>query len=599
MNAMARWLRGVVHTRLCFAVMLFVAVADIKAFGIESGNVVGYQTQEIRRGINTVPLPRQINHYSDKMTLADALKQFGTDALVEGDEILALDGIGNEEWGTLVEDEEGVLRPVSPSGGDLSNWLLPYFGGDFLLKIRRTEEETTHMALPGEFDLEQPINLSTYVPTISLSKIKLERGDRERFTVTVTNRVDIPFPTLIPKKFEVVTKDGRRIRAFVDPRSRLIVDAETKRPINIDVSDIKSFSELKDSQVPADERMTSTELKEITKDVAEASTLRSLIRAVWREIFGTLWNADRPWYSISAWALATGGLVLVQLLWSAFWTMLARMIWFGVKRFWRLIMNARKWTDRIPWMWLLSLAVGVVLAGVGAWCPDKWNAALSSVGLSIVASTVFGWMFEVASTRARRKRVQKMREVYFSELSRKLRMLLGNLLWYVDRLPDKSFDWSRTPESYWKVTQLVMFQGQWPSRDLAYEELDRVVAELQTKFSLDSMKKLPQGEYDKVVSLFEIVMFAAVDLMKCCVDLHQQRLALAYEDVFSLEESKDLIWNIQSAWEAQKTARACQRRNFGFVIGNLAKALKTVESGATTGKNLTIGLSCPFTMTLG
>lgn len=597
MNVVAHMRELGAYTWFCF-VLLSVAIAGFEAFGMDSGNIVGFQTQEIKRGINTVSLPRQINQDTDRMTVAAALKQFGVSALVEGDEVLALDGIGNEEWGILEKDDDGALRPISPSGIDLSNWLLPCFGGDFLLKIRRAEDEVTKMSLPGEFDIDCPINLSTYVPTISLSKIKLERRDGDMLPAVITNRVDIPFPTLIPKKFDVVTKDGRRIRAFVNPESRLIVDAKFQKPIDIDVSEIKSFSQLKDSQVPADERMTQTELREMTKVVSEASVSGGLIQAVRKGMFGVLWNDERPWCSIGAWALATGGIALVQLVWNAFWMIFARLIRLGLKRIWRLIMNATNTMTRITWTWILLFVVGLVLVGAGTLCSEKWNGALASVGLSIVASVVCGWMVDIASSRARRERAQKMRAVYFSELSRELRMLLGNLLWYVDRLPDRSFDWSKPPEWYWKRSQLVMLQGRWSSHDIASGDFERVVNELRVKFSLESMEKLSQAEYDKVVVLFEIVMFAAGDLMKCCVDLHQQRLALAYEDVFSLEDSKGLIWTIVSAYEVQKTARACTRRNFGFVIENLAKALKIVESGLTSRKSLRISLSCPYAMTL-
>lgn len=297
---------------------MFLLTAYRNAFGMSSENIVGYQAQDIRRGINTIVLPKQINSVDDSMTMEEVLSRFGTDSLLEGDEVLALDGIGNEEWGILLENEEGELRPFSSSGGDLSNWFLPKFGGDTYLKIRRFEDVSTRMAVSGEFDLDRPVNLPSYIPDVPLEKLQLPRDTAERLIVTATNKVSLGFQPIVCKKFDVILKDGRRILSIVDPSTRLVVDAKTQLPIRVATSDIIGFDEIKDSSVPDGEKVSRTEIKGISVNVGKQAHKYDVRRAFREGLIGAVWDDENPKRSVLCWVLVSGVVTLCGKIWELF-----------------------------------------------------------------------------------------------------------------------------------------------------------------------------------------------------------------------------------------------------------------------------------------
>lgn len=564
------------------ATLFTVVCLCLGLYGISSGNVVGYQKQQINRGVNTIILPKPLNMQSDQITGLEAIDILGNDALLEGDEILLCDGIGNEEWCELVADDSGLLYPFSSSGEDLSNWLVPMVGGESLLRIRRNESEGTEVALAGEYDIECPVNLSTYVSNVKLSDIKLDKDGSG----------------ISSKLFDVIAKDGSVIAARVDPDSRYIVDAKTGKPISLDISDVKTFSPHNDAKIAEDDKMQPTEIVKMTKDVARVSRSREVLRAVRDGIVGNAWDSKNPYFSVFVGIVIIGVLTFVQWLWGVVGRFSLRMILIVLKKVRCVFMKDNKqslWI--VVWICLVVIGLSLVAASCVLFEPlswvGQWREILRSIGLSIVASVVCGLMVDCAQKRNQTARARRYKTAYFSDLNRELRMLMGNLLWYVDRLQDASFNWNESPESYWKKSRLISLQDGISKHEIAPLDLEEVVSKLKVRFSCDSVSKLSQHDYAKIVALFDIVMYAAVDLKKCLVDLHQQRLVLAYEDVYPLNESDKLIKQISMTYELCSMAKQYPRFNYGLIIDSIAKALKMVESQSKTASPLQVTLTCP------
>ena len=315
---------------VCFVCGTVLADSDVA-----SGEIVGYVSSTVRPSENVIGLPTKVG--GGEYTLGDVAQ-----LLSDGDKVQYDDGF-RKQWAEIYEDADGVRHAFAE---DLNSYLddieLPSIGDRQILIVRRNSSESTTIPLVGAFDTDNPLHASDYtIEPAPLDKIKLDRKLVDSLTVqtVITNKVHVPFPTAVSKQFDIVLKDGRRLRVKVDPRTQLIVDAQTEMPVGISSSEIARFEEIgKEIGLPPSERASKDDLPKVAADVSAKSRNYNITEAIRETVIGTLWDADDKTGTLIRWIVVT--LVI------GFISKIGDLLWGGVLcggwRYIKFLWN-RKW----------------------------------------------------------------------------------------------------------------------------------------------------------------------------------------------------------------------------------------------------------------
>ena len=318
---------------------------------VTSCNTVGYLNASIKRGDNTVGMPQKVN--GGAQLVEDVIQ-----GLVDGDAILVEDQFGEQRWGRVIEEGEEKHVYVDDRDEPVDDWKLPSIAGEQVLKVKRQLDMTSDAPLSGEFSTEVPLQLPEYTGEAPLSKIKVgkETARKLQAEVTITNRVTVPFPTSVPKKFEMILKDGRRFVVQVDPDTRLVVDAATGRPVNVGAAEIEAFGEIKGGDIPKAEKAESAEIRPIVKEVAQGATDYDFRKAIREGIIGAAWDSDHKWQSILCWLVIVAVLSFLNKIFDWGWGWVLKGLGWLALRF-----LAACWCVAKCWWLLLVATIGIAL----------------------------------------------------------------------------------------------------------------------------------------------------------------------------------------------------------------------------------------------
>ena len=312
---------------------------------IESGNVVGYEQETIRHGHNTIVMPENVAF--KEHTVKDVLRQ-----LKEGDRVLYKDGFQNS-WALVLQGDDGQLHAYEGETHNVvDEYPLPVLGGRQVLTVYRESYDVSNVSVSGAYGETAPAFVSDAAP---LDKIRLDKDIVDSLTVTVTNKVTLPFKTVISKQFDIVLKDGRRLRVKVDPRSSLIVDAESELPVNIGSEEIAQVELVKDHGKAVGLRKA--EKKDITKiaaNVASKSRGYNIQRTLREAVIGSLWDGRDVQGSIVRWIAVTlvlGCIAKVgDFCWTFFFGLLVKIFICAVRKFWLVgywMRRFSRWVKRL------------------------------------------------------------------------------------------------------------------------------------------------------------------------------------------------------------------------------------------------------------
>ena len=329
------------------AAMLLLGLFVIRCFanGIQSENIVGYETEMIRHGHNTIVMPENVAF--KEHAVKDVLRQ-----LKEGDRVLYKDGFQNS-WGLVLQGDDGQLHAYEGETDKVVDECpLPVLGGRQVLTVYRESYDVSNVSVSGAYDETASAFVSDAAP---LDKIRLDKDIVDSLTVTITNKVTLPFKTVISKQFDIVLKDGRRLRVKVDPRSSLIVDAESELPVNIGSEEIANFELIKDDGKASG--IQKAEKKDITKiaaNVASKSRGYNIQRTLREAVIGSLWDGSDVQGSIVRWMVVTLALGCIakvgDLCWTFFFGLLVKIFICAVRKFWLV----GYWMSRFCW-WVKRL----------------------------------------------------------------------------------------------------------------------------------------------------------------------------------------------------------------------------------------------------
>ena len=303
----------------CYNLMLFVLCLLLlpivsEANAISSENEVGYDIVSVKKGESRIILPPKPAR--ELVTLSEFLN---TPSLITGDAIKVQSQSGEVMTAMIIEqdgEKHGVINGID---GFVDDWVLPFEGARQVLYVYRKEDVTTEVTRSGEYGYGDGVKPEIYpVHYSGVSVEELQISKKTADSLRSDERTHVPkinFPTMIPKKFEMIFKDGTRRLVMVDPKTRLLVDAKTSEPVNADIGDIAGFSEATTNTVKQTERASEKEVAEVAKEMSKAAKDYDTWQAIRKGLVGEVWDSQHPWKSVIMAVVVLGVLQLVSKAW--------------------------------------------------------------------------------------------------------------------------------------------------------------------------------------------------------------------------------------------------------------------------------------------
>ena len=310
--------------RMAFLAATFLASAAESACAEVADPIpVGYYTVTLKQGDNTYPLPEMVG--GNPHRISEYLSQ-----LVSGDRVFVESPQHEQDWATI-DDALGENHAWAGANGIVDDWVMPSFGGTQMLKVIRERNVETSVPVAGAFNPDLLPQFPDYSTEIPLAKMKLNPSTVVGLQTTITNETGKASASVASKPFDIILKDGKRIKAKIDSKARVIVDSETSKPLDIDVRAIDRFATIEDSGA-TDERVERHQLDAVARDIkkeADAFDRTAMFRAA---LFGTVWDSEHKIQSVASWFLGLSILSLINTLLGWLWCWIAKPLLSGKSR---------------------------------------------------------------------------------------------------------------------------------------------------------------------------------------------------------------------------------------------------------------------------
>lgn len=296
---------------------------------------VGYYTVTLKQGDNTYPLPEMVG--GNPHRIKEYLPQ-----LVGGDRVFVESPQQEQVWATI-DDSLGENHAWAGASGVVDDWVMPSFGGTQMLKVIRERDVETAVPAAGAFNPDLPPRFPDYSTEIPLAKMKLKPSTVMGLQTTITNEASETSATVTSKPFEIVLKGGKRIKAKIDSKARVIVDSETSKPIDIDVRAIDRLAVIEDPGA-TDKKVERYQLDKVARDIKQEADAFDRVAIFRTALVGTVWDSEH-WVQCGAlWLLALGLLSLLNKAFDLVWTWLGHL---GQRAWGRLHRNREVSANRI------------------------------------------------------------------------------------------------------------------------------------------------------------------------------------------------------------------------------------------------------------
>lgn len=315
---------------LCLLLLPIVSEAN----AISSENEVGYEVVSVKKGESRIILPPKPAR--ELVALSEFLN---TPSLITGDVIKVQSQTGEVMTAMIIEqdgEKHGVINGID---GFVDDWVLPFEGARQVLYVYRKEDVTTEVTRSGEYgygDGVKPEIFPVHYSGVSVEELQISKKTADSLRSDErTNVPKINFPTMIPKKFEMIFKDGTRRLVMVDPKTRLLVDAKTSEPVSVDIGDIAGFSEAATNTVKQTQRASEKEVAEVAKEMSKAAKDYDTWQAIRKGLVGEVWDSQHPWKSVIMAVVVLGVLQFVSKAWDFVLALLSRLL----LMLWRVLLS--------------------------------------------------------------------------------------------------------------------------------------------------------------------------------------------------------------------------------------------------------------------
>lgn len=210
---------------------------------------------------------------------------------------------------------------------------------------------------------------------------------------------------------------------------------------------------------------------------------------------------------------------------------------------------------------------------------------LSGIGCSGFAAAIMAFFIENASLKKENERKAKAKSIYFKSLEDQLKMMLERILWFDARL-DEKFDWSQDSTTYSTFHFMVSASQQYPEQTISYEEADKRLEELKTKYSLEQQSHMSPDKLANTQKMFSIIAASSRYLLSEVNTVKDNMIPLDSEGFISLADTKQLLFDISLSVSLMNSPN----KNYGLAIAQLTSSYKKVRSIGKYFDDIRIGL---------
>lgn len=237
------------------------------------------------------------------------------------------------------------------------------------------------------------------------------------------------------------------------------------------------------------------------------------------------------------------------------------------------------------------LAVGAVsllfLAPLLVYDITKWKEVLAAVGESGIAAILIALLIEEWQRRDRRRK----KDVYLNRFRQELLYLLGRMVWFDERVSDKTFNWGLPVETYWTKRYAIQALTKNPGRQMSWQAVQSWIKDFKTRYSTDAVAAMSGPDQACTVQMFRIVAAGSKGLPMCAGEMTGQRLSLAAEGILTLEQVSTISSNVGFIMgillDGARTVK-----NYGLVPQLVVETYRLVDDQLLETKGISVDLHC-------
>lgn len=236
-------------------------------------------------------------------------------------------------------------------------------------------------------------------------------------------------------------------------------------------------------------------------------------------------------------------------------------------------------------LYFITCVVSVAFILPSLLCNNTITNVLSGIGCSGIAAGAMAIFLELAENKRARQRILKERQIYFYEIHSQLMMMIERLLWLNDRLED-DFNWELDPYEYFSLRYMVFSHDISQEKTISFQEAVEVLTDIGKKYNLENIKRLSNEQRAKVQKMFLIVASSSLYLLKEINAVENNKLLLDIEEFISIEEVKQLRFEISMAVEIMEKTD----KNYETAIRCLLSATKKIREIGDYNDSVRVGL---------
>ena len=205
---------------------------------------------------------------------------------------------------------------------------------------------------------------------------------------------------------------------------------------------------------------------------------------------------------------------------------------------------------------------------------ENFAVLLSNIGCSGIAASIMAIYIERNAEKKEQKRIEKARHIYFKALNEQLNMLFERILWFDERMDDPNFNWELNPQEYATMNYMVWASTSYEKgRTIVISDAMNLLKEIGEKYNLENQKNMTAEKLLCVQKMFIILSSSCSYLLNEVNVIKENKLLLETEDYISLDEVKDLLFNVSFGVGVMSQAG----KNYAAAINSLISASEIIR----------------------
>ena len=200
---------------------------------------------------------------------------------------------------------------------------------------------------------------------------------------------------------------------------------------------------------------------------------------------------------------------------------------------------------------------------------------LSGIGCSGLAASIMAIYIDANAKKTEKQKLSKARNLYFKELNEQLNMLMGRIIWFNERLSDKSFNWDLPPQEYSSFKYMLFANSSYPeTASFSFDDAKTKLSEIGEKYNLEAQENMAPEDLSTIQKMFIIIATSASFLLNEAITIKDNKLDLNISEYADIETIDGILFNISFAISIM----SIPGKNYSAAINAILSASSTLRS---------------------